>query len=184
MSDFQRIPIGFDTKGCMEAMKRVIEAYMSRLDDIFVELFKQQIDANGHGSKYMKTDAKRVIREIRREVTDDFIESQVGFDEAYARSIATDFYVRVMVVLKGNQGQGKLYSKPGQKTWKKHVTNYSLSRAKTRYELPEGFNQEGDISGKIAENAVEEIEKYFKNTLIYLDQTFDENFFAMFVTGG
>ena len=151
--------------------------------DILVNLFKIEIDRNGNGADVMKNDAKKVVREIMREVAEDHITIEAGFDEDMARSMARDFYVRVMVVIHGNQAGGKLYSKPGMYTFKKHVIGYGPSTAKTRYKLPKGFNQV-DVSKGIRNNVMKEIEKYFEVMMIKLCGSLTGEFFGRFITGG
>ena len=60
--------------------------------------------------------------------------------------MATDYYVRTMVVIYGNQAGGKLTSKPGMSTFKKHVRGYGPSTAKTKYDLPDGFKPEDEYT--------------------------------------
>lgn len=183
MSDFTPNKLGFDVNGCMNAIMRMADAYMSQTSDILINLFKKEIDRNGNGSSFMKGEAKKVVHEILHEVTRDHITIEAGFDEAMASGMAKDFYVRVMVVIYGNQANGKLMSKPGRSTFKKYVTNYGPSTAKTLYPLPDGFNQI-DASQGIRENVLKDIEKYFEVMLIKIDSSLDGNFFSQFITGG
>lgn len=183
MSDFTPNKLGFDTNGCMNAIMRMADAYMSQTSDILINLFKIEIDRNGNGSSFMKNDAKKVIRETLHEVVQDHITIEAGFDEDMARGMARDFYVRVMVVVYGNMANGYLWTKPGESTWKKNVTNYSPSGAKSIYMLPDEFDQ-ADASEGIKNNVLKEIEKYFEVMLIKIDSSLDGNFFGQFITGG
>ena len=183
MSDFVPNKLGFDTTGCMNAIMRMADAYMSQTSDILITLFRKEIDRNGNGSRDMKQDAKVVVREILHEVAEDHITIEAGFDEAMARSMATDYYVRIMVVIYGNQAGGKLTSKPGMSTFKKHVRGYGPSTAKTKYDLPDGFNQT-DASQGIRENAMKDIEKYFEVMIIKINESLTGDFFGQFITGG
>ena len=183
MSDFTPNKLGFDTNGCMNAILRMADAYMSQTSDILINLFKIEIDRNGNGSSFMKHDAKKVVREILHEVAQDHITIEAGFDENMARGMARDFYVRVMVVIYGNMANGYLWTKPGESTWKKNVTNYGPSGAKSIYMLPDEFDQ-ADASEGIKNNVLKEIEKYFEVMLIKIDSSLDGNFFGQFITGG
>ncbi len=158
------------------------DALMSETSDILLMIMKKEIDRNGNGSSYMKTDAKRVVREILHEVVADHINIEAGFDEAMAHGMATDFYVRVMVVVYGNQAGGPITSKPGMATFKKHVTGPSPSTAKTKYDIPQ-FNQY-DASDGILENTMKEIERYFDVMIAKLNDVLSAEFFAGFLTGG
>ena len=183
MSDFTPNKLGFDTNGFINALMRIADAYMSETSDILILLFKKEIDRNGNGAKIMKDDAKSVVREILHEVANDHITIEAGFDEEMARSMAKDFFVRVMVVIHGNQGGGRLTSKPGMSTFKKHVIGYGPSTAKTKYDLPEEFNQM-DVSRGIRDNVMKDIEKYFDVMIAKISDALTPDFFSMFITGG
>ena len=183
MSDFVPHKLRFDSTGCMNAIMRMADAYMSQTSDILINLFKKEIDRNGNGSSFMKDDAKKVVREILHEVAQDHITIEAGFDENMARGMATDFYVRAMVVIYGNMANGYLWTKPGVSTWKKNVTNYGPSGAKSIYMLPDGFNQ-FDASQGIMENAMKDIEKYFDDMIIKINDSLTGDFFGQFITGG
>ena len=179
---FERNKLSFDSGACIESMKQTMSAYMNMLSDQFIEIMRKQIDINSLASKRMKSDAKSAVREVSREITNEFIEAKVGFDESYARGLAVDFYVRTMVVMFGNQAGGPITTKPGQSTWKKHVTNYSESTAKTEYAIPQ-FDQPG-FANKILENTIKQIEKYMKDMLRSMSQVFNGSFYGAFLRGG
>lgn len=189
MSDFTRTPIGYDANGFNRAFEAIIQAKTNQLSDKIIELFKQQIDINGNGSSIMKDDAKRAVREISNQIENGLLTLEVGIDEDYARSVSTQFYIRTMVVIEGNLklGGGKLYTKPGQDTWKKHVNYHSVNkRSHTVYRL-KGFEQKSK-SGKILKGVLDNVfkgaDKYISSWLRDLNDVLSANFFAMFVTGG
>lgn len=182
MSNFIANKLGFDSRGCMNAIMRLADALMNETSDIMILLFQKEIDRNGNGSSFMKADAKNVVREILHEVVSDHITIDVGFDEAMARSMAIDFYVRTMVVVHGNQAGGSITSKPGQSTWRKNVVGYGPSTAKTVYDLSQ-FNQ-FDASDGMLENVMKDMEKYFTVLLIRLNSMLDGAFYGQFITGG
>lgn len=183
MSDFTPNKLGFDSRGCVTAILKMADAYMSQTSDILITLFRKEIDRNGNGSSDMKRDAKVVVHEILHEVAEDHITIEAGFDEAMAHSMASDYYVRTMVVIYGNQAGGKLMSKPGRSTFKKHVRGYGPSGAKSVYKLPEGFNQI-DASAGIRDNTMKDIEKYFEVMIIKINVSLTGEFFGQFITGG
>ena len=180
MADFTPNTLVFDTAGCMTAIMKLCDAYMSHNSDILLNLYKLQIDKNGNGSSFMKSEAKKVVHEILHEVAADHITIQAGFDEAMARSMARDFYVRAMVVLHGNQAGGPLETKPGTATFRKHVIGPYTSNAKTIYPLPAGFNQ-GDVSDGIQDNVMKDIEKYFLVMCAQINHDLDGDFFGRFL---
>lgn len=180
-NDLKLNKIGFDYSGCMRELMKVADEYMTETEDVLIRLFKHEIDRNGNGSHVMKDDAKQVVRSIVHEVLDNTINIQAGFDENMAKGMALDFYVRVMVVLYGNQAHGNISTKPGENTWKKYVTNYGPSTAKTRYAIPQ-FDQ-FDVSQHIVDNVMKQVEAWFRVMLIkIMEFCRDSNFFANYVT--
>lgn len=179
-NDFVANHLSFDAAGCNRAIVKMAEAEMNELSDMMITQFKWQIDRNGNGSAIMRNDAKTVVREILHEVLSDHLTYEVGFDESLAASMAKDFYVRVMVVIHGNQGGGHIKSKPGLSTWKKHVIGYGPSNAKEEYDIPQ-FDQE-DVADGIRDNVIKNIESHFETMLIKLCIALDGPFFEGFIT--
>ena len=187
MSDFKPNKLGFDVDRCNDMLIQMADKLMDEQADVMVNLFKRQIDYNGNGDlEYMKDDAKLVVREILHEVARDHITIHAGFDEAMAKSMGIDFYVRTMVVIHGNQGGGPLHEKPGEETWKKYVMNRGMpnpDHRKADNMLPDGFNQY-DVSEHIVENVMKDIEKHFRVMLMQLQAMCDSAFWSQFITGG
>ena len=75
-------------------------------------------------------------------------------------------FVRVYVVLHGNQSEGPLHEKPGVATWTKHVAVKRVPKPDTRNAdnyLPDKFNQEDvsvDIVGHVSDNVSNDANKY------------------------
>lgn len=67
-----------------------------------------------------------------------------------------------MVIAYGNQASGKLTSKPGQIVWDDNINGQHMSRAKSVFDLPSGFNQSGY---PFVENAVKLMKKHFSDIL-------------------
>lgn len=181
-SDLKLNKIGFNWKSCMDSLIRVADSYMQETEDTLIRLFRYEIDKNGNGSSEMKSAAKKAIHEILHEVTDNKITIEAGFDPELAHSMATDFYVKAMVVFYGNMSEGHIHTKPGAYTWRKHVRDYHLSTAKSRYYIPQ-FSQR-DVSQHIQDNVMKQIEKYFKVMLIRLNEFTKDGFYEQFITVG
>ena len=180
-SDLVLYKVGFNAEACINAIIMMADAYMSQLSDELIRIMKQQIDgANGSGR--MKGDAKKVVREIVHEVNRNHIHIESGFDEDMAHGMGLDFYVRVMVVVYGNQAGGGIVTKPGSSTWKKNVVGYGPSGAKSVYAIPQ-FNQ-GDASEGILQNTMNEIEKLFGHMLEAIEAKLTPAFFEQFITIG
>ena len=184
MIEFVPRKIGFNAAACQNAILRAADALMSETSDILILIMKKYIDKSGNGSEFMKSDAKKMVHEILHEVAADHINIEAGFDEAMAYGMAKDFFVRVMVVIHGNQAGGNITEKPGMPTFKKNVTNYGMPDPDTRTgrEIPQ-FDQY-DVSEGILENTMKEIQKYFDVMIAKLEGVCSASFFAGFVTGG
>lgn len=140
---------------------RVIEICREALDQVaeqMGDMIKQEIERNGNGSKVMRDDAVNMVKTICKQSNYEKIIYESGISPEALAACAFDMKVRVLTVLTGNQHGGKLYSKPGQQTFKKHVRGPSQSEAKEVYPLPEGFNQPFDITQNLIDNVERRIE--------------------------
>jgi len=167
-NDFIPNRLSFDVAGCMALIKNIYGLYLDDLSAKLVEIVQYEIMKNGNGSKIMRLSAASEVKETRREITDEMIILEAGIDLDALKG-SEPIFVRVSVVLHGNQAGGPLKSKPGQDTWTKHVGYKRLSPAKTVFDLPDGFNQddvseqiETEVSKQISENASKQIDKYAK----------------------
>ena len=156
---------------------------MNYVTDQLILIFKDEISKNGNGSKTMTASAVDAVQEISREVTREWIESEVGIDEEKLRAQSLDTYVRVMTVLHGNNANGGIHSKPGQLTFRKHVASHGISSAKTVYDIPQ-FNWPADVSGYIVENAVGRIKTVFNEAISMIAQAVTSDFLESYVTVG
>ena len=178
---FERNPIGFDSAGCMRAIRMMAEAYMNQTEDIMIEIMKRHVKEYGNGSKIMISDAASAVREILREVTNEYINIEVGVDESYARAMSEQFYVRTMVVLHGNQAEGPIHTKPGRSTWKKHVDYRSQNTySRTVHPIPQ-FDWRVDVTQAVLKSTMQDIQQYFEDMLRYIGDACDAAFFARFL---
>lgn len=180
---FEPNKVSIDTKGAITAIQKLAEAYMDIVSDRMVEIMRRWVYELGNGSKVMRNDAKAAVREIVHEVTNEYLNYEIGIDEAAARGMSEQFFVRVMVVLHGNQASGPIHAKPGQSTWKKDV-NYRSTNvySRTPYPIPQ-FDWRVDVSKGVVEMTIKEIEKVFRDMLHDLSEQIP-GIVAMHVTGG
>ena len=118
---------------------------------------------NGTGRRKWREEASQAIKEISRQIAEDFVEITVGMDDQLY-SYSEDLFVRIMVAVEGNQANGSLKSKPGQQVYGEEINGKHLSRAKSEYLLPTGFNQTGLPDG-IVKNTIAQIKKNFEDAL-------------------
>ena len=166
-NDLHMNSLSFDTTACVALLKSVYDIYLDDLSNELVRIVRDEINKNGNGSSSMRLNAMTEVRETRREVTADEIILEAGIDLA-ALTGREPVFVRVSVVLHGNQTSGKLFTKPGQQTWRKHVSWKATSTAKSVYPLPDGFNQtdkdaviDAAVMANITTNASKRIDKHF-----------------------
>lgn len=179
MSDWTPNHLGFDVYGVMSEINEVIEICLDELSVTFQEIIRRQIIKNGNGSGIMKDEALRHVKEISRKFNGDIIELEVGVDEDEGDERAK---IRTVVVLHGNLNSGPLFTKPGNQTWKKHVAYRSTSTAKHVYHLDNLMQL--DVSGKLLDNSMKEIEKHFKQFLDNIAKMINMIDFSQFITGG
>lgn len=161
-NDFIPNHLSFDAAACTALIKKIYDLYLNDLSAQLVAIVQKQIFDNGNGSTLMRLSAAAEVRETKREITDDEICLEVGIDTALLKR-SENVYVRVMVVLHGNQADGPLMTKPGQATWSKHVLVKRLSSSITAHPLPGEFNQydkETDIVSKVESNISKQTTKY------------------------
>ena len=184
MNDFIRKPLSFDSAAFMRNFTKFCEGAMEACAEKLVEIVKHEIMRIGNGDiDKMRPDAARQVKEVLREVTNDHITFGVGVDADQLQSISEELYVRVMVVIFGNQGGGRLRTKPGQDTFKKYVTAKGPSSALESYDLPDEFNQ-FNKRDYIASNSIKQIARYFKDMINAINVWIDGNFFGGYIRGG
>ena len=148
----------FNSDACISMIKNIIDTYLDDLSKHLVDIVRGEIWLNGNGSyQVMRLFTAALVKETKREITDDHILLEVGI---MTQDLPEDAFVRVAVVLHGNQGGGVLTTKPGQMTWSKHVISKRPSTAKSVYNLPDEFNQ-GEALEDIVKNIDENINAQF-----------------------
>lgn len=167
MSDFKLNKLMFDSVGCMNAIKDIINYRLDNLSVTLVRVISSEIQKNGNGSSEMKSRAIWNVKETKREVTNDHVALEVGIDLDELKNDEETF-VCVSVVLHGNMKGSTwtwrdaqvMYTKPGVETYGKHVRDKRVhvpAHWKPRA-LP-GFAQQ-DVSREISENVEKQIEKH------------------------
>lgn len=184
MSDWHPNHLSFDSAGAMALIKNIIDAHLSELSDYLVRIVRGEIWLNGNGSHLMRLYADAAVKETKREITNTNVTLEVGIkmDE-----LPEDGFVRVSVVLHGNQAGGPLMTKPGQITWTKHVLAKHKSTAQTSYLLPDGMNQGekmDDILKNIEENIKHESKKYVDNFIEAVNADVRRINWSAFLRGG
>ena len=165
MNDFIPNKLSFNVTGAMDEITTAIDICLDELSVDFQEVIRKQILENGRGSGIMKEEAVRHVKEISRSFNGNVIELEVGVDEDAGDEQA---HIRTVVVLHGNLNSGPLFTKPGQMTWRKHVSYRAQSRAKSVYHLDNLMQT--DVSGKLLANSMNDIEHYAKAFLEAVEQ--------------
>ena len=168
MSDLHLNKLSLNVNGIMSEINESIAICVDELSYKFQEIIIRQIRKNGNGSGQMKDEAVRHVKEISRKITSQMIELEVGVDENISDERAR---IRTIVVLHGNLHNSPFVTKPGEQTWRKHVSYRARSNAKSIYVL---YNlMQFDIAGRLLENSMNEIEKYAKVFLDHVQQAID-----------
>lgn len=171
-NDLKLNKLSFDTNAFMAIFKNICNLYLDDLSQKLKNLVMGEIWLSGNGSSAMKLTAVAAVKETKREITNDHILLEVGIDLEDLKGKAEALFVRVYVVLHGNQSGGPLHEKPGIATWNKHILIKRLPDPDTRNadnDLPDEFNQTEkaeDIVRLVAENVEKDANKYIK---IFID---------------
>lgn len=181
MSDFTPFKLGFSHR-LYDDILDIADSLMNRLSMLLCESIRAQIDVAGNGTSDMQNTAKRYVKEISRERTGTGLELTCGVEPSFG-SDERDF-VRISVVLFGNQAGGQLTTKPGEQVWSKGVGSKGLSRAQSVYALPYGFNQYGKVS-IIMDNVMNyDMKKYIEDYMNSLVAAISKMDFSQYVTVG
>lgn len=169
-NDFHANSLSFNTVNFMDLFKKICDVYLDDLSEKLKNLVMGEIWLNGNGSyKEMRLTACAAVRETKREITNDHITLEVGIDLDDLKKVSEAIYVRVYVVLHGNQSEGRLHEKPGIATWNKHIIYKRMPNPDNRNSdnyLPDEFNQNdvsADIITKTSANVEKNADKYIKN---------------------
>lgn len=165
MSDFTPFKLRLSNR-LNEDILDIADTLMNRLSMLLCESIRAQIDTAGNGTSDMQNTAKRYVKEISRKRTSTGIELMCGVDPSFAND-ERDF-VRISVVLFGNQAGGPLHEKPGVDTWNKGVVAKGKPDPDNRNAdnmLPDGFNQYPRVEW-IMENVMEyDMKKHIEDYL-------------------
>lgn len=163
--DFIPNKLSFEVDNCLALIESIYNIYLDELSNQLIAIVQKEIWKNGNGSRLMRLSAAAEVKETLREITKNRINLNVGIDTDELKAGREDVYVRVSVVLHGNingsrtwRDAAKLWTKPGQDTYKKHVLNKGPSTAKTMHMLPDGFVQT-DVSADITTNVSKNVEQ-------------------------
>ena len=164
-NDFIPNKLSFRVNNCLSLIEQIYNLYLDDLSQHLINIVMGEIWLNGNGSTIMKLTACAAVRETKREITAKHICLEVGVDPELIKGEGEAIFVRVSVVLHGNQAGGILKSKPGQLTWNKHIIAKQMSTAKDEFELPDKFNQDDampDILKDIENNIDDQLGKYIE----------------------
>ena len=179
MSDFTPNHLSLNVDGLMSEINESIYICVDELSYKFQEIIIKQIRENGNGSGQMKDEAVRHVKEISRKITNSMVELEVGVDENISDERAR---IRTIVVLHGNLHNSPFVTKPGEQTWRKHVSYRAQSNAKSVYVL---YNlMQFDVAGKLLENSMKEIEKYTKDFVNNIQRAIDLIDFSEYIIVG
>ena len=140
-----------------EVMEQAQEEFAEKMEDEA----QKTVHGLGPGKPQWRRDVGRNIGLVEKKVSDTLIEATVGVPPD-ALSSESDI-ARAMVVEAGAGsavGNPPIRSKPGEQVWDNNLSGKKTSTAKTAYDLPSAFNQEGN---HFVDNATKEFEKRFQD---------------------
>jgi len=197
MSDFIPNKLGFNAAGYMREFKNYVNIALNRLSFAVQGIMKNEIMANGNGSKVMRETACNQVQELEREIGDNEVKLVIGIDESKLGGFTNQVYTRTMVVLHGNVASGPLMTKPGRMTWKKNVSYMSVSpptnedgTPRKPKMMPDGFMQFEKVNGfgdsrHMLDNIMnKEINRAIDDFYDILTQLLNNIDYSQFITGG
>lgn len=176
--EFKPNKLYFDTAGAIKAIQKLVEDRLGEVADTMVVIIRKEIMNNGNGSTFMRQTAANAVEKELTKSTSTEVEYEIGFNDAVMG--VDELFVRIMVVMHGNQAHGRLWTKPGSLTYKKHVTGPSESSAQSTHPLPEGFNWTEDITQHVIDNADKEIKHLFDACINQINQEINGSLLAPF----
>lgn len=184
MADFTPNQLSFDTAGFMKEFDSFLTIATNWLSSRVIDLFQNEISINSEASKEMKKAARDSVREISRKIVGGILELEIGVDESYAHSRGTEFYVKTMATIYGNLAQKRIYTKPGQYTWRKDVTDYHLNTKSKKVRRIKQFEQK-DHSKKMVNGMLKNVNnmsnKYLDQYIEMIDRFLDAALFDKYV---
>ena len=183
VSDWTQYKIGFDSAGCNALIKKIYNVHLDVLSEKLINIVRGDIWLNGNGSfKVMRLFTVALVEELKREIASDHILLEVGIK---MDQLPEDAFVRVSVVLHGNQASGPLVTKPGVATWGKHVIGHEVhvKAGEESYDLPEGFTKY-DVIDEIKKNVDNNIQRHINDFMNAVAADVSRINWSAFITGG
>lgn len=121
------------------------------------------VHGGGPGKPDWRNEISESLDEVFEEVTDNYIKVGVGVPAPSSRKLAT--LVKAMIIESGAGsavGREPIKTKPGQLVWDNDMNRRHRSKAKSVYQLPAAFNQQGN---QFIENAIKRMEKHLNDIL-------------------
>lgn len=178
MSDFIPNKISFDVAGYKSEFNQCLNIALDKLSgnmhDVLCRVISQCSEAAGIMIKVTQDN----VREISREITNDYVKIEVGIDENdFAGDEQTR--VRVMVTLHGNH---EVWARVGGVAWTKHVNEKRKNNVQTEYRLP--FFEQSDHSDTMMLAFDRDIEKHVRDFFDTLDGLLASIDYSKYIIGG
>lgn len=175
--------IQIDGKGVSQDLRDYYLEKLKEAEDLLLKCMDEELNNWTAGKPKWTEEIRRNLRVVERIVTENYVMSLVGLpytmqDDEYA-------YLRAMVVAYGvgsssQYGSGeKVHTKPGQMVLDNELAGRKQSSAESEYDLPDGFNQEGN---NFVENAVLKMRVMFKDILENATAEIPNRIFAKNIT--
>ena len=142
--------LSLDTDALMDDLKKTAVDALREEGEILMDTMRQEVrmtvDGNGPGRTAWRDHIASNIQHLGTTITEERIEMAFGYAPTGEADTA-----RAMVVAYGSgdkaQGSGtRIHAGPaGRQVWDGNLSGKTTSKAKSEYDLPEAFNQRGNL---------------------------------------
>ena len=154
--------LSIDVDGLWKHIQDQFLAALTNAEEKLIETLKIEILFSGAGKMKWREEAAESIKEVSRELTDDYIKFEAGQPKDFD-SYANDKSARIQVALWGNQEHGPIRSKPGGEVYGDEMDGMHLSNALSNWDIPQ-FDQTADGENML-NNAIKITQTYFKDAI-------------------
>jgi len=154
--------LSIDVMGLWNYIQSQFLSAMQDAEEKLIEALGLEVMFAGAGKTRWREEAAAAIKEVARDVTNDYIRFEAGLPKNFD-SYADDKSARIQVAFWGNQEHGNIRSKPGGDVYGDEMDGMHLSNALSNWDIPQ-FDQTADGEAML-QNAIKLTRVYFSGAI-------------------